>query len=290
MKKDMLDLFVYFINEREAIRLRKASGKLQPWTKDKHLAEWRFCNVNRCEDRETRWIFKYIIKPHHNSPTLWFNLAIARFINWSPSLGLLGYFEDWGKQRGEFIDHMSMLFERGGKVYTGAYMIRAGTGEDAKMPKHQYLAKRVFDDLWERREGVPDTKRCEDWSEFLGQTFGMGDFMRNQVITDYKYSHILPKAKTVDWKTFVLAGPGTLRGLNRLYGNGLKETWNPGAATKALLEVRELINPRWKGEAGTFDDLNNLSNCFCEFDKYIRLTNNEGQPRSRYQVSGEALP
>ncbi len=285
----MLANFIYFINEREAIRLRKASGIKAPWTKDRHLAEWRFCNVNRCDDRETRWIFKNIIAEYATSETLWFNLAIARFINWSPSLAMIGYFHDWSAD--VFNSGMLYLTLGQSKVYTGAYMIRAGTGEDAKLPKHEYLAKRVFGPLWDRREERPgDGATCADWDVFLRGTFGMGDFMRNQIITDYKYSAILRKAKTADWKTFVLAGPGTNRGLNRLHGVDINHLWKPLDAAEAIATLRTRVAPKWKGDNATFDDLNNLSNCLCEFDKYRRLEEGEGQPRSRYQPHSEKLP
>lgn len=289
----MFDRFIKFINEREAIRKLKETGAPRPWTRDKHLNEWRFCNVNRCDDRETRWVFKNVIEPHRNHHALWFNLAIARFINWSPTLQALGFFEAWGdKERLKFLNTMQRRSMSGEKVYTGAYMIRAGTGPDALMPKHLYLVKRVFTPLWESRLHRPNhgEATCAQWDLFLGKIFGMGDFMRNQIITDYKYSPILPKHSTPDWETFVLAGPGTNRGLNRLYGCDLNHKWKAEHAANKLAVIRQEVRPRWNHATDTFDDLNNLSNCFCEFDKYCRLVEGTGQPRSRYIRSTAPLP
>jgi hypothetical protein len=96
----------HWMDERERVRLLKESGTPRPWTADPVIAEWRFCNVNRCDDRETRWIFKHICAEHATSPVLWFNLAIARFINWSPTLACLGYFDEWdreGKPRARYV-------------------------------------------------------------------------------------------------------------------------------------------------------------------------------------------
>jgi hypothetical protein len=237
--------------------------------------------VDRCEDRETKWIFKHIIEEHKADGFLWFNLAIARFINWSPTLAKLGYFQYW--QPKWFCKVMAERKASGEKVYTGAYMIRAGTGEDAKLEKHEYLVKRVFDPLWNKRPGLDGGgKTCRWWDEFFGSVFGMGDFMRNQIITDMKYSHHLPKKRTEDWTTFILAGPGTRRGLNRLRGKPLGEKIDD--PTELLIKLRRLVNEHIKltFDYPVFDDLNNLSNCCCEFDKYRRLVEGTGEPRSRY--------
>jgi hypothetical protein len=46
--------FVYFVGERETIRLRRESGQPRPWTDDPILAAWSFCNVRREDDRVSR--------------------------------------------------------------------------------------------------------------------------------------------------------------------------------------------------------------------------------------------
>ena len=289
--KDLFDILVYWINEREKIRVAKERG-LSGASVDPLLLKWRWCNVNRCHDRETRWIFKNIIEAHEDSPSLWFNLCVGRFINWSPTLAKIGYIEKWDPRR--FCDVIETIQRSGEKAYTGAYMIRAGTGDDAKMPKHEYLVKRVFTPLWnlsaERPQYKFKTRRCGDWDIFLSQIFGMGNFMRNQIITDMKYAEwILPALETEDWTTFCLAGPGTRRGMNRLVGQGLTETWHDDAMSAALIDLRRRVVEDVSCPEH-FDDLNNLANCLCEFDKYMRLTNGEGEPRSTYRPSQSPLP
>lgn len=288
------DILVYWINERESIRLQKEHDAIQPWSSDPLMTKWRWCNVNRCHDRETRWIFKNIIEGNEESDTLWFNLCIGRFINWSPTLAKLGYIHKW--DGGYFVRTLEDRAASGEKVFTGAYMIRGGTGEDAKVSKSQYLVNRLFDPLWKARDNRPadymssKLHLCADWDKFLGSFFGMGDFMRNQIITDMKYTkYILPECHTKDWRTFCLTGPGTRRGLNRLTGQELTKTWPTEDANLALRTIRELIQEDTCCPEH-FDDLNNLANCFCEFDKYMRLKNGEGEPRSTYRRSPDPLP
>ena len=272
MIPSQLAILIHWITEREAIRQFKEAGAPRPWTDDPILATWRFCNVNRCDDRETKWIFKHVIEAHSTSPALWFNLAVARFINWSPTLEKLGYFHGWNRDR--FVEVISGIQ---GKAYTGAYMIPAGP---SGVVKHDFLADYVFAPLWDLRSERPTEQSCASWDVFFRRVRCMGAFLRNQIITDMKYSHHLENA--VDWSSFVLAGPGTMRGLNRLAGFPLTRKPDSLTAQVELLKLREVLlatNSTWEP---LFDDLNNLSNCMCEYDKYCRVRNGEGKPRSRY--------
>ncbi len=271
---------IHWISEREVIRIKKEAGAAPPWTDDKILSTWRFCSVNRCDDRETRWIFDRLLAAHADDEALWFNLAVARFINWHPTLEKLGYFHAWDAAR--FRGCLSSL---PGKVYTGAYMIPAG--KDG-VPKHVFLASEVFTPLWKLRAEIPKEKRCDQWDVFLRRVACMGDFLRNQIITDLKYTRYLQGAP--DWRTFVLAGPGTQRGLSRLHGKPLTATWRQQEANAALQALRAEVVGRLPHMAGIFDDLNNLANCLCEFDKYCRVQGGEGTPRSRYVPSLAAQP
>lgn len=281
MSDDFYQLLLHWMCEREKARVGS--------TDDPIIREWRFCNVNRCDDRETRWIFRHVIAAHEDSSSLWFNLVVARFINWSPTLETIGYFEEWDAPT--FIARIEAI-PAGTKVYTGAYMVPAGP---AGIQKHRYLADCVFTRLWDlaygRAVGFPMPPRgatLADWSNFLRQAPLMGDFLRNQIVTDLRYTRYLEGA--TDWETFVLPGPGTQRGLNRLHELPLSTHWGAGEASRCLQSLRSRIladDPRW---APMLRDINNLSNCMCEFDKYCRVFFGEGKPRARYVPSKEPLP
>ena len=47
---------VYWIRERENIRQLKEAGKPKPWSDNPVMQETYFCNVNREDDRVTKWI------------------------------------------------------------------------------------------------------------------------------------------------------------------------------------------------------------------------------------------
>lgn len=274
----------YWMDERERVRLLKESGAPRPWTTDPVIAEWRFCNVNRCDDRETKWIFTNVIEANATSPVLWFNLCIARFLNWSPTLAQIGYFGVWDRDR--FVTEIEARQAAKEKVYTGAYMVPAGPAGTAK---HVYLADAVFTKLWLLRGAAPpDGSTCEQWNLFLRQAPLMGDFLRNQIITDMRYTHHLRSAG--DWETFVIPGPGTQRGLNRLHTLPLAKTWTASEASSVLRALRGRVISDAPHYAEVLRDINNLSNCMCEFDKYLRVLNGEGKPRARYVPQSESNP
>ena len=51
--------FIYFIHERESIRLKRLNEKKRPWTDDVILRECRFTNVNRVHDRGTQALISF---------------------------------------------------------------------------------------------------------------------------------------------------------------------------------------------------------------------------------------
>ena len=127
---------------------------------------------------------------------------------------------------------------------------------------------------------APIDGTCADWAAFLGRARSMGPFMTNQVVTDMKYTRYLGAAS--DCGTFVLAGPGTQRGLNRLHGLDLGHAWRQEDASAALAELRAVVARAAPEFVDALRDLNTISNVCCETDKYLRVLLGEGKPRARY--------
>ena len=83
------DGFLYFVWEREAIRLARENGYEKPWTIDPIMEKYRFCNIRRRDDRVTQWLMTHIYDQRCNHQDLWFIAAICRLINWPPTLKML---------------------------------------------------------------------------------------------------------------------------------------------------------------------------------------------------------
>jgi transposase-like protein len=70
--------------------------------------------------------------------------------------------------------------------------------------------------------------------------------------------------------------------LNRLHALPLTKAWTAAEASRVLQALRGRVISDAPHYAEVLRDINNLSNCMCEFDKYLRVLNGEGKPRARY--------
>ena len=111
---------LYWIEEREAVRLRRAAGEPPPWTDDTILQSWSFTNVRRECDRVTVWIKENWREPHADDPDLFFAMAMARLVNWPDTMAAIGYPVPWACHR--FITAL-MQARRGEKIWGDAYNI-----------------------------------------------------------------------------------------------------------------------------------------------------------------------
>lgn len=287
-QQEKVERLVYWMQERERIRIRKERGDPPPWTDDPILREWRFCNLDRMDDRVSRWVHQYVVALYRDDPALWHALVVARLVNWPPTLlhwRLVNGGVTW--DAGRFVDLLETLARRGEKVFTSAYVVPAGP---RGIPKARHLAAAVLSPLWDARGEFPRPREgtCALWADLLSCVSGLGPFLANQVVADLKYTPYLDRAP--DRGTFALAGPGTRRGLNRLLGRPLEAAWSQADAGAALLDLRLRVVPLAPELGEKLGEMNNLSNVACELDKYERVRLGEGKPRQRYVPSSEPMP
>jgi hypothetical protein len=110
------------------------------------------------------------------------------------------------------------------------------------------------------------------WME-LQQYPCVGAFIAGQIIADLKYTSHLKDAK--DWKDWAALGPGSTRGLNRLYERDLKAKIGQEQGLEEMREVASHVE-------GWNLHLQDVQNCLCEFDKYERVKWGQGKPRAAY--------
>lgn len=269
----------YWIKEREKIRLRKEAGEPQPWTEDAILSTYRFCCVRREDDRVTRWIREHIREPYADHPNLWFMLCVAHQINWPDTLADLMAHHAW--PAGDDFEPWSIgaalndRREHGQKVYTGAYMIAAPPTKGAD--KQVYVAEMVLGNLWRRRTTFPpDGGSLRLVHEWITQSSGWGPFMAYQAVVDMRFTSLLRDAP--DARTWAAAGPGTLRGLNRIHGRHVDARLSQG---QALYEMRKIYEVA-QDVIGVEMDFSDVPNALCETDKYLRVRLGQGKPRALY--------
>lgn len=280
---------VAFILAREAVRVNKERGLAKPWTPDPILQAYRFCNVQREHDTETKWIADNWRAPRSDDPDLWFAMVMARLFNWHETLDELGYpFAFNAAYIKQMRRTLAKRISKGQKVWTGAYMVSTN-GKPVDF-KHDYVIECVLRPAWRDRADVRPVEgdTLESFYHRLMQCEGMGTFMAGQVIADVKYAEGSPLFHANDWETWATPGPGSKRGLNRVLGRELRETWRKGEFLPTLQELRKMVGPLLR-EGGFQRTLHaqDLQNCLCEFDKYERVRLGEGRPRARYNGAGD---
>lgn len=299
-----------FMKARHDIYLDRKAGKPGPWTADPVLRDGRFCNIFRELDTVTIWVDKHIRQPYADHPHLWFMLAIARYINWPDTLAELIQTKQWPDNPDFEPSWLTTALEhravRGDKVYTGAYMIRAESDPSKEWyswTKHRYIAEIVLGRLWEDREEwqrmletTPGVLRSFNrletvWEKFQQHRYvGWGPFMAYEVVTDLRHTRYLRNAPDI-W-AWANAGPGAIRGLNRLYGRDLAAKPRPEQTNAEMIELMQELNaldePGFNATFGEPCDVNprfemrDIEHSLCEFDKIERVRKGEGKMRAKY--------
>lgn len=262
-----------FIHERHAIYRRRAEGLPKPWTENKILQSYRFCNVYRELDTQTKWLSDNWRDDHRD---FWFAALVFRFVNWHETAAELGRPIPWSASR--FATVLNRRKSNGEKVYSGAYMIST---HGVQQPKHLYLANSLSK-IWERRNKLR-YKAGESLGIFharLETCFDVGSFIAGQVIADAKYVGAMSSAP--DWWTFAASGPGSRRGLNRVLDRPISHPWKEEQWRATLDELHGQINPLIRRAMMPELHAQDLQNCLCEFDKFERVRLGEGRPKSTY--------
>lgn len=318
---------IAWINERHAIYLRKAWQEDTPvwewsnpadfcgvpdidraregWlTADPIFQQYKFCNVFRELDRVTVWIREHIREPFADHEHLWFMLAIARFINWPPTLERLinSTRATWPNQDGfrpeNMAAHMEALKAAGHKVETGAYMIRAESRREKpwySWSKQRYVSEVALGGPWRDRHVIRDLLENRSyrplqlvWEVFSGNRppeaalgwVGWGGFMAGQVVADLRHTRYLCDAPDVGhWAPI---GPGSSRGLNRLAGRPLNRLVKQEAGLAEMQRLQYIVNLNTAPHVPPME-LMDIQNALCETDKYLRVRNGEGRPRALYR-------
>lgn len=250
--------FAYFVQQRLRAHFCKEAG--EQFRGDHIIANYRFCNIDREQDAVTRWIKANVRDRYKQEPKAFqiAQLLAARCFNEPWSLQYILPIEP-----GATLGRIHLLREHNIPMFRGAYIMPVhGDAGKNKVASEYYLEACLA--ALELNYG--DT--LEDVALKLQSLRGVGPFLANQVCTDLRYCPAYSNAP--DWETFVLAGPGTKRGLNRYFGRPTTKSLSLRRATQELLEVRACMNGYPWLRNGLFRDPNNLSNSFCEFDKYQR--------------------
>jgi hypothetical protein len=279
-------LLDHWVRERWAILQRRMAGSPPPWTTDPILACHRFCNVRRSDDATTLWINRHISEACAADDHLWLMLCATRIINWPPTLlEMMSGPHTWPGPDFDPDAVATLLQNRldsGEKTFSNAY----GRGT-LKSPR--YIASMLSAQLGNhagmlkllRQPGTTLAAVHTELSRFKGWS---GDgFLSYQVAVDLRFSLLWDAP---DRETWAAAGPGTLRGVNRMLGRPLDP---PPSQPEALDYIRKLYAELGNDFKHIDLDLSDVCNILCETDKYLRVHNNEpGAKLRRYTYQPDA--
>ncbi len=321
--------FFDYARERQLILLRKRAGQAKPWTVDPVLRAYRFCNVFREDDKVTQHLrsitnkmvsydqillatilYRWFNRPETGDSL--FNHRLEEY-DWTPFQKFFDIYLNTDTYNISVLKEGILAHQPNGPYVTGAYCIIGAP----HMPKldgilevfRMFLTeKRPFDNIqdgeiieicsWGWREvadhclaysGRVPMETVWDWFRRYSRS---GDFMAYEVVTDLYHTPLLAGAP--DTMTWANAGPGAIRGLNRLHGRPLEQQ-HPKSKTNG--EMQNLLiyseDPTYwpqtnnRGSVnfwhmpslgGLFDssgwpawDMRTVEHTLCEFDKYRRI-------------------
>lgn len=259
------DHYFEVARERENIRRRREAGGRGPWSDDKHLSSWRFCNVHRENDKTTKW-FAENVRNHLGGFGVVRATVIFRWFNRIETgeiikdLLLDGWDTEEARRRLKNVH----------PVVTGAYIIKAADGYS----KLDGILRCVDEALPRLEKMTPNWFTLRGAWEDLCTIWYLGRFMAYEIVSDLRWTDVLQFAN--DKETWANAGPGCARGLGWVRSNN-SSVFNPGSPKdqKEMLQImKELL---WRSHGSAYWptewqrwEMREVEHWACEYDKYRR--------------------
>ena len=294
-KENLKHLFEW-IKERYEIHLKKDVQKLsKPWTTNKILQNYKFCNVRREQDKESKWLIKNISNNkeiNYNNKIL--NTILFRLTNKSQTTEIFGVLDfenidiekirkrldDFKKKNKNYIYFSNAFFTSGPKTQANKLFPEE---KDMTIKMVKLTQKYKDKDIVNRIKRARSQKEAY---ESLISLPGIGEFLAYQIFIDLTYIENFPFSEN----DFVVAGPGCKKGLNLIFNDFDRLNY-----AEALFWLRDNqlkifekfgYNPEKLFSDLPIEDrflnLMSLENCMCEISKYIRAFTNTGRPRIKY--------
>lgn len=298
-------LYLYnFIKRRYVIHLRKdVLKKDPPWTTDEVLKNFRFTNIRREHDKESKWVIEHIA----NNPELSYedkllNVILFRLYNKHETAELISMpfkfsqTPDWNPEWYRSLFEAALVEDPKRVFFTAAFHTVGMKNTLKRVTREDYAPMRIlkFIKILINEGLVDDIKACVNQQEVyqtLTDYNGIGRFLAYQFYVDMTYIAEFPFSEN----EFTVAGPGCVMGLNYLFENRDGMTYE-----ECLFWLRDNLDRLFVEELGkdwdakqVFWDLPeedrcfnvmSLENCFCELSKYIRAKDGTGRPRKRYRA------
>ena len=295
------EMLFKFIVERYKIHLKKDVWNQEPpWTNDKILRDYRFTNVRREHDKETKWVINNIVfnkALSYRDKIL--NIIAFRLFNKHETFeifGALNFDKDFDPEAYRRLFKEKSKKCPGYVFFTNAFFtsgmkrcIDKGISEEYVPVRVLKFVKKLADSKIFTR--IRNSKNQKEVFEVLTSYEGLGSFIAYQMFIDFTYIPEFPFTED----EFTVVGPGCKKGLNYVFKSLGGMTYE-----EALFWLRDNIETEffkrdfdWNPDAlyqdipdnSRYLSLMSLENCHCELAKYIAVLNRTGRPRNLYKRS-----
>jgi len=271
---------LYWIRERECIRLKKEAGEPKPWTDDEILQSYRFCNVRRMDDKVSRWLYNNWYYPNLDHPNMLLACTLARQLNNPDSLAAIGFPTRWNPSKVEGI--LLQRAEEGLKNYSAAYMItgRFGFGSSGRLrqTKPYQTVYTVCHPVYTAHIEIDSSSMQNTWSRLLSLP-GFSPFIAGQVTADLRWG---VSGSWEDKKVWAPIGPGSRRGMNILLTREINYPLKQAKFERELVDMMSVccdnLSPSIINRLEAID----YQNCLCEYSKYSKALHGMGNPKRLY--------
>ena len=299
-REEIYNFYWYFASERHKIFEKRLLGHHQPWTSDKTLQTFKFCNTYRASDRISQYLIKnvaYHEEPCNPEDILFQIVAFRTFSNketWETVRLFLGRYPTLADlKNGKFEEALNHAKQQNKKLYTGAFILCANNayGRNIKHLNHVSLFEHMF--ITNKLSNqLLKCKSLEDIYNLLHEYPLMGDFMSYQTAIDLNYSDILNFSEN----DFTMPGPGALRGINKAF----IEIGDYSPAD-IIMDMVDRQTEEFRKRKLSFTPLGrrllhaiDCQGLFCELDKYCRdavpsLESNRKRIKTKFNASKEPL-
>ncbi|WP_155357924.1 nucleotide kinase domain-containing protein [Acrocarpospora macrocephala] len=221
----MFDAYWRFAAERQRVFHRRGAGDPPPWTDDGIIGRHKFTNVYRAADRVSQYLIRSVIYtgPQELDEVV-FRILMFKIFNrietWELLTESLGGLPTWdGYDFAVYNAVLTAAMARGKRIYSAAYIVpNPGFGETRKHGNHLRLVERAMASGLPKQVAEADGLR--EVYEMLLAFPSLGPFLAYQYAIDLAYSPVVD----VDENEFVVAGPGGLDGISKVFADtgGLK--------------------------------------------------------------------
>lgn len=257
---DARQRYLYWVTERESIRLKREQGLPKPWTVNPIMRRYKFCNVRRMDDRVSQWLLNNWLQPYYDHPNMLTACTLARFFNNPEALNAIGFPKRWDPDRCKKI--LDARAARKLTNFNGAYIVTGSLGGT----KIDQVLYKIADPL-HKAKIKPDTSSLEALIKTLNGRKGIGSFLAGQIACDYRHG---ASGTWTDVLTFAPMGPGSHRGMNRFHDRPKQAPIKPDQFQRELADLFQFLRDNTpKSIWGRLEAID-VQNTLCEFWKFER--------------------